>query len=46
MTRYKLNIDRSACNGIITGGAVIRDAMGKVVAIFTSYYEQGTDMMA
>lgn len=39
---YKLNIDGSARNGFITGEGVVRDAMGRCVAIFSSYYGPGT----
>lgn len=42
--RYKLNVDGSARNGEITGGEVIRDEHGNLVASFSHYYGQGTIM--
>lgn len=42
MGRYKLNIDGSARNGIITSGGVVRDYMGRMVALFSIYYGSGT----
>lgn len=39
---YKLNIDGSARNGIITGGGIIRDAGGHFVAAFSAFYGHGT----
>lgn len=44
--RYKLNVDGSARDGDITGGGVIRDADGNMVAGFSYFYGQGTIMRA
>lgn len=44
--RLKLNIDGSTRIGDITGGSVIRDEIGNLVASFSYYYGQGTIMLA
>lgn len=44
--RNKLNVDRSARNGEIVGGGVIRDEFGNLVASFSYYYGQGTIICA
>lgn len=40
--RYKLNIDGSARNGIVTSGGVIWDATGNLLAMFSNYHGPGT----
>lgn len=44
--RHKLNVDGSARNGEITGGGIVRDDCGNLVASFSYYYGQGTIMKA
>lgn len=39
--RYKLNIDGSARNSIITSGGVVRDDMGNIVALFSIFHGPG-----
>lgn len=43
---YKLNIDGSARDNIITGGGVIRDDSDRVVAGFLTLYGIGTNTLA
>lgn len=38
---YKLNIDGSARDNIITGGEVIRDSFGRFIAGFSIYFGNG-----
>lgn len=45
-SRYKLNADGSSQNGVSMGGGVLRDDMGRVLAIFSHFYGIGTNMMA
>lgn len=40
--RYKLNINGSSRNGIITSGGVLRDDVGRLIALFSNYYGLGT----
>lgn len=42
----KLNIDGSARGDDITGGGVLRNTMGRVIASFSHYFGQGTITMA
>lgn len=44
--RYKLNVDGSARNGDITGGGIIRDEFGNMMAGFSYFYGRGTIMRA
>lgn len=43
---YKLNIDGSARDNINTGGGVIRDSAGRMIAGFSSMYGTGTNTHA
>lgn len=40
--RYKLNVDGSARNRIIMGGGVVRDDLGRTIAVFLHFYGTGT----
>lgn len=40
---HKLNADGSARDGVITGGGVVRDEQGKLIAAFSSFYGNGTN---
>lgn len=44
--QYKLNVDGSDKDGVITGGGIIRDAQGHLVVAFSSRYGNGTNNMA
>lgn len=43
---FKLNIDGSAQDDVITGGGIVRDASGRVVAGFSANYGDGTNNWA
>lgn len=43
---YKLNIDGSAKDNIITGRGIIRDSPGRMIASFSTMYGNGTNTLA
>lgn len=43
---FKPNIDGSVRDGNVTGGGIIRNTEGKLVASFSIYYGEGTKNMA
>lgn len=43
---YKLNIDGSSVNGKCSGGGILRDHTGSMIAAFSNFYGDGSNMTA